>query len=111
MTAEFNRNVLRVLGRELDAKVDPDGWDHVARWDPDHEWIEMRLRARGDQQIAIGALDLDRTFAAGTEIRTEVSAKFRRETVESELAAAGLDLTRWWTDADGDFALSLAVKA
>jgi L-histidine Nalpha-methyltransferase len=110
VTAEFNRNVLRVLGRELDAKVDPDGWDHVARWDPDEEWIEMRLRARGDQQIAVADLDLDRTFADGTEIRTEVSAKFRRATVEAELAAAGLDLTTWWTDADGDFALSLAVK-
>lgn len=110
VTAEFNRNVLRVLARELDAKVDPEGWDHVARWDPDHEWIEMRLRARGDQQVAIGALAVDRTFPDGTEIRTEVSAKFRRPTVEAELAAAGLRPAEWWTDAAGDVALTLATK-
>ncbi|CAN5196095.1 L-histidine N(alpha)-methyltransferase [soil metagenome] len=110
VTAEFNRNVLGVLARELDAKVDPQGWDHVARWNPEERWIEMRLRARGDQQIAIPTLGLDRTFADGTEIRTEVSAKFHRAGVEAELAAAGLTLAQWWTDEADDFALSLAVK-
>jgi L-histidine N-alpha-methyltransferase len=110
VTAEFNRNVLHVLRRELSAQVDPDGWDHVARWDPQAEWIEMRLAARGTQRIAIPALGLDRTFEPGESLRTEISAKFRRETVEDELATAGLRLTHWWTDAAGDFALSLAVK-
>lgn len=110
VTADFNRNVLRVLARELDAKVDPEGWDHVARWNTAERWIEMALRARGDQQIAIGSLDLDRTFADGTEIRTEVSAKFHRPEVQAELTAAGLTLTEWWTDTHGDFALSLSVK-
>jgi uncharacterized SAM-dependent methyltransferase len=110
VTAEFNRNVLRVLGRELGAEVDPDGWDHIARWDPDAEWIEMLLAARGHQRIAVPALSVDRGFAPGETLRTEVSAKFRRETVEAELARAGLTLTHWWTDAKGDFALSLSTK-
>ena len=110
ITADFNRNVLRVLARELGAEVDPDGWDHVARWDPDQEWIQMRLQARGRQRITIASLGLDRGFADGESIRTEVSAKFRRPQVEAELAAAGLRLVRWWTDAQGDFALSLATK-
>ena len=110
VTAEFNRNVLRVLERELDAKVDPDGWDHVALWNPVHEWIEMRLRARGQQVIAIPELSIDRVFADAEEILTEVSAKFRREAITAELVSSGFEVGRWWTDEAGDFALSLSVR-
>jgi L-histidine N-alpha-methyltransferase len=105
VTAEFNRNVLRVLQAQLGADVDPEAFAHVALWDPEQEWIEMRLRATSPQRVRV--LDLDVEFAEGEELRTEISAKFRRDRVEEELAAAGLRLTQWWTD--GDFALSLAV--
>ncbi|WP_432092671.1 L-histidine N(alpha)-methyltransferase [Streptomyces sp. bgisy100] len=108
VTAAFNKNVLSVLDRELGADFDPDAFDHVAVWDADHEWIEMRLRARTALTAKIPALDLAVTFAAGEELRTEISAKFRQETVRAELAAAGLSLRHWWTDAAGRFALSLA---
>ncbi|RBY90330.1 L-histidine N(alpha)-methyltransferase [Blastococcus sp. TBT05-19] len=108
VTAEFNRNVLAVLNRELDADFDPDAFEHVALWDAEREWIEMRLRSRGEQRVRVAALDLDVRFAAGEEMRTEVSAKFRRATVEAELAAAGMELTHWWTDPDGDFGVSLS---
>ncbi len=111
VTAAFNRNVLAVLNRELDAGFDPDAFDHVALWDAEREWIEMRLRSRVEQVVRVGALDLDVPFAAGEEMRTEVSAKFRREGVEAELAAAGLRMTHWWTDPDGDFGVSLSVRA
>lgn len=110
VTAEFNKNVLRVLGRELGADLDPADFDHVAVWDAEREWIEMRLRARKDLTVKIPALDLAVSFAAGEEVRTEVSAKFREEKVRTELAAAGLESRRWWTDAAGRFALSLAVR-
>lgn len=110
VTAEFNRNVLSVLQRQLDAKVNPEGWRHVALWNPGAEWIEMRLRAVGDQQIAIPSLNFDRTFGDGTEIHTEVSAKFRRDGIAGELAAAGFELANWWTDEVGDFGVSLAIK-
>ncbi|MGY1644165.1 L-histidine N(alpha)-methyltransferase [Geodermatophilus sp. SYSU D00703] len=109
VTAEFNRNVLRVLDRELGADFDPAAFEHVAVWDAEDEWIEMRLRSRVDQVVRVAALDLEVRFAAGEEMRTEVSAKFRRTGVERELAAAGLAMTHWWTDPDGDFALSLSV--
>jgi L-histidine N-alpha-methyltransferase len=111
VTAEFNRNVLSVVDRELDANFVPDAFDHVARFDPTHEWIEMRLRATDAMEVRIAALDLDVSFAAGEEMRTEISAKFRRDRVERELAAAGLTLAEWWTDPAGDFALSLARPA
>ena len=110
VTAEFNRNVLRVLDRELGATFVPDRFDHVAVWDPDAQWIEMRLRSDGDQLVRIDALDLDLSFAHGEEIRTEVSAKFRRANVDDELTAAGLQLADWWTDAAGDFAVSLSFR-
>ncbi|MFE9257755.1 L-histidine N(alpha)-methyltransferase [Streptomyces sp. NPDC006879] len=108
VTAEFNRNVLHVINRELDADFDPDAFAHVARWNPDEEWIEMRLRAREAQTVKIRGLDLVVPFATGEDVRTEVSAKFRQEGVKSELASAGMELTEWWTDSEGRFALSLA---
>jgi L-histidine N-alpha-methyltransferase len=109
VTAEFNRNVFRVLNRELDADFDPEAFAHVARFDPVAEWIEMALRAEGTQHARIRRLDLDVHFEDGEEIRTEISAKFRREGVQRELAASGLTLVDWWTDPDGDFALSLST--
>jgi L-histidine Nalpha-methyltransferase len=109
VTAEFNRNVLRVLDRELGADFDPAAFDHVALWDAEQEWIEMRLRSRTDQVVTVPALDLTVHFAAGEDLRTEVSAKFRRAGVEAELAAAGLRTTHWWTDPAGDVAVSLSV--
>lgn len=108
VTAQFNRNVLRVLNRELRSDFDLEQFDHVARFDTDNEWIEMRLRARRDMRVRLADLDLDIEFAAGEEFRTEISAKFRRPGVEVELRAAGLQLQEWWTDDAGDFALSLS---
>ena len=108
VTAAFNRNVLGVLNRELGADFVLRRFEHAARWDPDHQWMEMRLRSRGEQSVAVAAIDLDVEFADGEEMRTEVSAKFQRTGVEAELAAAGLEVWRWWTDPAGDFALSLS---
>ena len=110
VTAAFNRNVLSVLDRELEADFDLDAFEHVALWDAEHEWIEMRLRSRWAQVVHLATLDLEVRFDAGEELRTEVSAKFRRAGVERELAAAGLDLTHWWSDDAGDFALSLSTR-
>lgn len=109
VTAAFNRNVLAVIDRELKADFDPAAFEHVARWNAEAEWIEMRLRSTVDQTVNIAALDLAVRFAAGEEMRTEVSAKFRRSGVEAELAAAGLQLRSWWTDPAGDFGASLSV--
>jgi L-histidine N-alpha-methyltransferase len=110
VTAEFNRNVLRVVNRELGGDLVPERFDHVARWNPDEQWIEMHLRSEGDQQARLDALDLDLSFPDGELLHTEISAKFTRGRIEGELAAAGLELDRLLTDAAGDFALSLAVK-
>ncbi|ORT57274.1 L-histidine N(alpha)-methyltransferase [Streptomyces sp. CB03238] len=109
VTAEFNKNVLAVLARELGADADPADFDHVAVWDREREWIEMRLRARQALTVKIPELDLAVTFEAGEEMRTEVSAKFRQEGVRGELAGAGMELAHWWTDEEGRFALSLAT--
>jgi L-histidine N-alpha-methyltransferase len=109
VTAEFNRNVLAVIDRELGADFHTADFEHVAVWNREQEWIEMRLRARSEVTVKIRALDLLVPFEAGEEILTEISAKFREEGVRRELAGAGLELTQWWTDAAGRFALSLSV--
>ncbi|MEN3614625.1 L-histidine N(alpha)-methyltransferase [Plantactinospora sp. ZYX-F-223] len=106
VTAEFNRNVLRVLNRELGADFEVDGFAHVALWDPDERWIEMRLRARRPMRVRV--LDLDLAFAEGEELRTEISAKFRPQDVDAELAAGGFTVQARWTDDDGLFAVTLA---
>ena len=108
VTAEFNRNVLRVINRELDADFAVEQFEHVAVWNADHEWIEMWLRSASEQLVTIRGLDLTVPFAAGELMRTEISAKFRRGKIEAELAAVGLRTIRFWTDPDGDFGLTLA---
>lgn len=111
VTARFNLNVLSVVNRELGADFDPGAFAHAALWDPEQQWIEMRLRSTRAQTVHVKALDLDVTFDADETMRTEVSAKFTRARVEREFAAAGLRLASWWTDRAGDYAVSLAVPA
>jgi L-histidine N-alpha-methyltransferase len=111
ITAEFNRNILHVINRELGANFDPAGFQHVARFDAQNEWIEMRLRAREVQEVVLPAIALKVRFAAGEELRTEISAKFTRERVAAELSAAGLVLAAWHSDENEWFALSLARRA
>jgi L-histidine N-alpha-methyltransferase len=108
VTAEFNRNILMVVNRELNADFAVEEFEHVAVWDSGSEWIEMRLRPAREQHVTIGDLGLEVSFAAGEEMRTEISAKFRRDGIEAELAAAGLRTLRFWTDPGGDFGLTLA---
>ena len=111
VTAAFNRNVLRVINDALDADFAPERFDHVARWDPDQAWIEMRLRARDAERVEIAGIGMTVAFDAGEDVRTEISAKFTRERVETELGAVGLTVRRWWTDPAGDFGVSLATPS
>lgn len=108
VTAEFNKNVLAVLNCELDADFDLDGFEHVAFWDPDNEWVDIRLRSLSEQFIDIRDLDMRVHFARHEEMRTEISTKFTRERLEASYADAGLELIEWWTDPEQLYALSLA---
>lgn len=110
VTAEFNRNVLRVLNTRLGANFDPDAFRHVASWDARNEWIEMRLRAERDMQVRVADLDLDVSFSRGEDLRTEISAKFRRAGLAAELKAAGFTTVRTWTDPAERFAVLLARR-
>jgi L-histidine N-alpha-methyltransferase len=110
VTAEFNRNVLHLLNRELGADFDPEAFEHLAPFDETHGWVEMRLVSRRRQSVWLAGLGQRVDFAPGEVLRTEVSCKFRPEQVEAELAHAGLPLAERWTDSAGDFALSLALK-
>jgi L-histidine Nalpha-methyltransferase len=108
VTAEFNRNVLRVINAGLDADFEPEAFEHVAFFDEANSWIEMRLRANGAQRVRIDGADLEVTFADGEEIRTEISAKFTREAVDRELRVAGLRLDEFFTDGSELFGLAFA---
>ena len=107
VTAEFNKNVLRVINRQLGADFDVDAFSHVAIWDPENEWIEMRLRADRAVRVLIPEVHLEIEFAEGEELHTEISAKFHRHGVEAELDKAGFTSAAWWTDSEARFALSL----
>jgi L-histidine N-alpha-methyltransferase len=111
VTAEFNRNVLHVINRELGADFEPEAFDHVAFFDTEREWIEMRLRARTPQVVHVTALDLTVRFAAREELRTEISAKFTRGRVQRDLTAAGMELAAWFTDDESRFAVAIARRA
>lgn len=111
VTAAFNRNLLCVINRRLGADFVPSRFDHVAAFDPEREWVEMRLRSTVEQKVHVPAVELAVGFGAGEEMRTEISAKFRRAGLEAELADAGLEPARWWTDRAGDFAVSLSFAS
>jgi L-histidine N-alpha-methyltransferase len=108
ITAEFNRNLLHVLNRELHADFQLESFEHIAFYDRRNEWVEMRLRATRASSVYIADLDLRIEFAAGEELRTEISAKFTRAHVEADLEAAGLELERWFTDDEDLFAVTMA---
>ncbi|MDQ4069523.1 MAG: L-histidine N(alpha)-methyltransferase [Actinomycetota bacterium] len=110
VTAEFNRNILHVVNGELAADFVPDRFAHLARFNEDEEWIEMWLRSTAVQEVRVADLGLKVRYVAGEDMRTEISAKFRRSGVAAELGAAGLAPARWWTDGRGDFGVSLSFK-
>ena len=110
-SAAFNKNILSVLNAALGADFDPAAFDHVAAWDPEHEWMNIGLVSLHEQTVTLPAIGLTVRFAAGEFMQTEVSAKFCESGVAAELAAAGLARRHWWTDEAGQFGLSLSVPA
>ncbi len=108
VTAEFNRNVLHVLNRELGANFDPERFEHVALWNEADRRIEMRLRATVAQQVRVADLDLDVTFEAGEELLTEISCKFTPAGLEEELVASGFVVEATWESQGGEFLMTLA---
>lgn len=110
ITAEFNKNVLRVLNRDLGADFDLGAFEHVARYDREEARMDIRLRSLADQTVRLEELDMEVVFADGEEMRTEISSKFTRERLEAIYEEAGLEMTGWFTDPDGDYALSLAQR-
>jgi L-histidine Nalpha-methyltransferase len=107
VTAEFNRNILRVVNGALGADFDPDAFEHVAFYDREHAWIEMRLRARRDQRVHVPGAGVEMKLRRGQEIRTELSCKYTRPTFEARLARTGLRLESWLSDDESLFALAL----
>jgi L-histidine Nalpha-methyltransferase len=111
VTAEFNKNVLQVLNRELGADFDLDAFEHVARYDAEEARMDIRLRSLADQTVRLEAIDLQVEFGADEEMRTEISSKFTPERLEAVYEQAGLEMSGWFTDEAGDYALSLARPA
>jgi L-histidine N-alpha-methyltransferase len=107
VTEAFVRNALTSVNRELDATFDQRCFAYEARWDPEHEWMDIGLRARQVHTVSIKRLELDVAFEEGEPLRVEISSKFRREQFELEVARAGLGVEFWWNDEAGDFAVAL----
>ncbi len=108
VTAAFNKNVLAVLNRELGASFDLSAFEHIAFWDAENLWVDIRLRSLARQVIEIEALEMQVPFDRGEEMRTEISTKYAREGLDGIYREAGLELAEWWTDPEELFGLSLA---
>jgi L-histidine N-alpha-methyltransferase len=106
-SAAFARNALSVINAALGGNFNEEAFQYVVWWNPDQEWIDMRLRSTRNQTVRVDYLDTEINFAQCKEIRTEISAKFRKERLSEDLASLGLGLSRWWTNSESDFALSL----
>jgi L-histidine Nalpha-methyltransferase len=110
LTEAFVRNALAAVNRELDATFDQRRFVYEARWDPEHEWMEIGFRARRAHAVSIQRLEIDVVFDEDEPLRVEISSKFRREQFELETAQAGLRVESWWTDRAGDFAVALVLR-
>jgi L-histidine Nalpha-methyltransferase len=110
VTEAFVRNALTAVNRELDATFDQRRFAYDARWDPEHEWMDIGLRARQAHTVSIRGLEIDVAFEESEPLRAEISSKFRREQFEQEAAQAGLRVESWWTDRAGDFAVALVLR-
>jgi L-histidine N-alpha-methyltransferase len=111
VTADFNRNILRVVNARLRADFVPERFEHVAFYDRERRWIEMRLRATEACRVRVRGAGLDLSIEKGEEIRTEISCKYTRASLESRLSGAGLAIERWFTDARSRFAVALLRPA
>jgi L-histidine Nalpha-methyltransferase len=111
VTSEFNKNVLAVLNERLDCNFDLDAFEHVAFWDEENLWMDIRLRSLARQAVDIAALDMQVAFDRGEEMRTEISTKFAREGLAGIYAESRLEMVGWWTDPEGLYGLSLARRA
>jgi L-histidine N-alpha-methyltransferase len=108
VTADFNRNVLQVLNEQLGGDFDPARFRHVARWNEDDQWIEMRLRAEEATEVSLSGAGISVRFEEGEELLTEISSKFTPMRVEEELSEAGFVVEGMWGAEDGEFLLTLA---
>ena len=106
-TSEFNKNILSVINRRFGADFDPDLYEHRAFYEPEFQWIEMRLRSLETHKVRIPAADLVLNMKAGQELRTELSCKYTRRSLEDRARDTGLTVTEWVTDPQSLFALAL----
>jgi L-histidine Nalpha-methyltransferase len=107
VTEAFVRNALTAVNRELDATFDQRRFLYQARWDPEHEWMDIGFRAQEAHAVSIRRLGIELTFERDEPLRVEISSKFRRERFELEAARARLRVESWWTDRADDFAVAL----
>jgi L-histidine N-alpha-methyltransferase len=110
VTEAFVRNALTAVNRELGATFDQRRFVYEARWDPEHEWMDIGFRARQAHTVSIHGLELDVAFEAGEALRVEISSKFRREQLELEAGHAGLSVESWWTDRASDYAVAVVLR-
>jgi len=108
VTEAFVRNALAAANRELGATFEQGRFGYEPRWDPEHEWMDIALRALEAHVVAVPELKLELAFRKGERLRVEISSKFRRDALERELEPAELSVRSWWTDRRGDFAVALA---
>jgi L-histidine N-alpha-methyltransferase len=111
VTREFNRNILAVVNRELDADFQPEAFAHVAFYNEAASRVEMHLVPDAPQLIHVRGLDLTVRIAAGEGIWTESCYKFTRDSVAAILEEAGLRLAAWHVDSGQYFALALVAPA
>jgi L-histidine Nalpha-methyltransferase len=109
VTEAFVRNAITAVNRELGATFEQERFAYEPRWDPEHEWMDIAPRALEAHPVAVPELNLEIAFQEGERLRVEISSKFRRNAVETELQRAALHVRAWWTDSFGDFAVALAA--
>lgn len=108
VTAQFNKNILVRLNRELGANFDVDSFRHIAEWSPERSRMEIFLETTRPQKVTLRNAGLTVQFRAGERIHTENSHKYTLEMVERMLCVSGFKLEKTWFDRQQWFGLNLA---
>ena len=109
ITSKFNKNVLHVMNRELNANFNPSHFEHLAFYNEDKGQVEMHLQAQRKVEVAINDLDLIIELEKNETIHTEISSKFSQRRIEQIVEDSGLSVNRWFNDSSKWFSLAELV--
>jgi uncharacterized SAM-dependent methyltransferase len=109
VTAAFNLNILARINRELDADFNLRQFEHLARFNERTSSVEMHLRSKKAQMVAVPGAEFMLRLREDETIWTESSHKYSLRELDNLATACGFTCEARWIDEEWRFAESLFI--